>query len=72
MAHGRGGLVHDRVGGRAPALERQVEALELQGEPEQAGVEHAERRLEELLPGLVALEHGDAQRVGHLAGTIPA
>ena len=64
--------MHHAVVGGAAALEGQVEALELQRQAEQVGVEHAERRLEELLAGLVALEHGDAQCVGHGAATIPA
>ena len=48
-------------------LERQVVALELQLEPDHVGVEHAERLLEQLLPGLVALEDDDPQAVRHAA-----
>ena len=33
--------------------------------PMTSGVEHEEGLLEQLLPGLIALEHDDLQRVGH-------
>ena len=47
----------------APALlEREVEAVELDVEADDVGVEHAQRLLEQLLPGLVALQDGDRER----------
>ena len=52
-------LVDDRVAGRAPALEREVEAGQVDLEADHVGGEHAQRLLEQLLPGLVALEHDD-------------
>jgi hypothetical protein len=55
-----GGLVDDLVLGRAPCLERQVVARQLELEPDHVGRENAERLLEELLPGVVALEHDDS------------
>ena len=45
--------------------EREVVALELDREPDDVGIEHAQRLLEQLLAGLVALEDDDRQRVGH-------
>ena len=64
VAHRGGGLDHDLVGGRSPVLQREVEALELELEPEQAGIEDAQRLLEQLLAGLVALEDHDLDRSG--------
>ena len=49
-------------------LERQIEALELQGEPEERRVEHPQRLLEQLLTGLVALKDDDLDRLGHGGG----
>ena len=57
------GLVDDRVVGRAAVLEREVVALEVDLEADHVGREHAQRLLEQLLPGLVALEHDDRPRV---------
>ena len=42
--------------------------LELDGDPRHPFVEHTERLLEQLLTGLVALQHDDLQRLP--AGTI--
>ena len=39
--------------------------LELDGELGDAGVEHAERLLEQLLAGLVAVEDDDPERLRH-------
>ena len=69
-AHRRGGLVDDLVAGLAALLEREVVAVELEREPDDVGVEHAEGLLEQLLPGLVALEDGDRQRFGGHAGKV--
>ena len=52
-----GGLVDDPVVGLPPRLEREVVAGEVELEADHVGSEHAERFLEELLPGLVPLEH---------------
>src|SRR5207237_7271500 len=62
------GLVDDAVLGRAAALEREVEARELEPEPGDLGVEDAQRLLEQLLARLVPLEHHDRflrHRYGH-------
>ena len=58
----RGGLVDDGVLRRPPVLERQVEPGELELEPDHVGLQDAERLLEQLLAGLVALEHDDRVR----------
>ena len=60
-------LVHDAVGGRAPAGERQVEARQRELDPEDVRLQDADGRLEQLLPRLVALEDDDRARV-HDAG----
>ena len=70
LAHRPGGLGDDLVGRGAPALEREVEALELYLHAEERRIEQPERLLEELLSGLVALEDDDLDRVGHAARTI--
>ena len=49
----------------APVLQREVEALELDLEADHVRVEHPQRLLEQLLPGLVALEH-DYPQPDHL------
>ncbi len=64
-AHRRGRLGHAFVGGCAPALERQVVVLELDGRAADVGIEHADRLLEQLLAGLVAVEDDDSQRFRH-------
>jgi hypothetical protein len=46
-------------------LEREVVVLELELHPDHLGVEHSERLDEQLLPGLIALEHDDLRNVGH-------
>ena len=68
VAHRARRLVDDLVGGRAARLEREVVAHEVELHPEDVGIEDAERLLEQLLAGLVALEDDDPQRVGHRAG----
>ena len=65
LAHGLGGLGDDGVVGLAAVLEREVVVDELGLEPGDVGVEHADRLLEQLLPGLVALEDDDLEVVGH-------
>ena len=63
----RGCVIDDRVPRRPPRLQREVEARELQLEADHVRLEHSQRLLEQLLPGLVALEHDDSLRV-HGAG----
>ena len=65
------GLLHrgrrfgaDLVFGGAPLLQREVEAIELDLEAEDIRVEDGERRLEQLLTGLISLEDDDASRFG--------
>ena len=55
--HRLGGLGADRVLGPAPVLQREVEALQLDVDADHIRVEHPQCLLEQLLPGLVALEH---------------
>jgi hypothetical protein len=62
LAHGARGVVDDLVAGRAPLLEREVEALQLDVDADDARVEHPERLLEQLLAGFVALQDGDGER----------
>ena len=52
-------LVHDAVRGRAAVLEREVEARELELEPDHVRLQDAQRLLEQLLARLVALEDDD-------------
>ena len=54
-----GGLSHDVVPGRAPLLEGEVEPRQLELQAEHVGLQHPERRLEQFLTGLVALEDDD-------------
>ena len=64
--HGLRRLGHARVVGLPPALEGEVVALQGDVEPEELRVEHAQRLLEELLAGLVALEDDDLEGLlGH-------
>jgi hypothetical protein len=50
----------------ARRLSREVEALELERQFEQVGIEDAQRLLEQLLPGLVTLEDDDPDDgIGH-------
>ncbi len=65
LAHRRGRLVDDLVVGLAPVVEGEIVAVELELEAEDLGVEHPEGLLEQLLPGLVALEDRDRQRFRH-------
>src|SRR5919109_4960417 len=55
----RGGVVDDRVVGPSPRLEREVEARQIELEADHVRHEHPQRFLEELLAGLVTLEHDD-------------
>ncbi len=59
-------LVDDAVVGRPALREREVEAGEADLEPDHVGREHAQRLLEQLLPGLVAFE--DAIAVSSIGG----
>ena len=61
------GLVDDRVARRAAAREREVEARQRELEPDHVRLQHAQRLLEQLLAGLVALEYDDRVLV-HGAG----
>ena len=58
-------LVHDAVVGLAAPLEREIEARELELDPDHVGLEHAQALLQQLLPGLVALEDDDRVLVAH-------
>ena len=53
----------DLVLRRAPALEREVEARELELDADHVGREHAQGLLEQLLPGLVPFEDDDRRGV---------
>ena len=55
-------VVHDLVVGRAPLLEREIEALEPELEPDHVRLEHPQRLLEELLAGLVPFQDDDGLR----------
>ena len=63
--HRRGGVAHHRVRRSTSVLERQVEMLERDVEPEHLGVEHAQRLEQELLTGLVPVAHHDPSSPGH-------
>src|SRR5581483_12094863 len=65
-------LVDDRVLGRAPVLEREIEARELQFDADHVGRERPQGLLEELLPRLVALEDDDRVLVSHRLGSVEA
>jgi hypothetical protein len=55
----RRGLVHDLVPGCTAVLERQVEARQVDRDPDHVRREDPNRLLEQLLAGLVALEDDD-------------
>ena len=57
-----GGLVDDRVLRRAPRLEGEIEARQIQLDADHVRSDDPERLLEQFLAGLVAFEHHD--RVG--------
>ena len=59
LAHGGGSLADDLVGRRPPVPERQVEPEQLEVETEDAGIEHPQRLVEQLLPGLVTVADDD-------------
>ena len=59
LAHRRCGLVDDSVLRRATAFEREVEARKLELDPDHVRDEHTQGFFEQLLPGLVPLEHDD-------------
>ena len=65
LRHRGCGLRADIVVSPATALEREVEPLEVHLQADHAGSDHPQRLLEQLLPGLVALEHHYPQP-GHL------
>ena len=67
LADGARSLVHDPVVGLAAPFERQIEARELELDPDHVGPEHAEALLQELLPGLVPFEDDDRPLVAHRA-----
>ena len=67
LADCRRGLVHNSVVGLLAPLEREVEPRELELHADHVGLEHTEAVLQELLPGLVALEHDDRPLVAHRA-----
>ena len=57
--HGGGGLADDLVGRRSPVPEGEVEPDQVEVEPEDSGVQHPQRLVEQLLPGLVAIADDD-------------
>ena len=59
LADRAGRLVHDLVVGGAAVLEREVEAGERELETDHVRIEQAERRLQQLLAGLVTFEDDD-------------
>ena len=59
LAHRARRLQHHVVAGLAPPLQREVEALLLHLDPQHLRVEHPQRLLQQLLAGLVALQHDD-------------
>src|SRR3954465_5438175 len=65
LTHRAGGLVDAGVVRRAPVFEREVVALELDLALDHLRSEHPQRLLEQLLAGLVALQHDDRERVWH-------
>ena len=65
--HGGCGVADHPVGGGPPVLERQVEVHQLEIEPEDAGVEHPQRLVEELLAGLVAVADDESLHGRHAA-----
>ena len=71
LADRRGRLRDHGVLRRAAVLEREVEALQLELDADHVGRERAQRFVEQLLPGLVALEDGDGLG-GHSRGLFPA
>ena len=58
-------LVDDPVVGLAAPLEREIEARELELDPDHVRSKHAEALLQQLLAGLVALEDDDRLLVAH-------
>ena len=63
VADRAGRLVDDGVVGGAAILEREVEPGERDLEADHGRVEQAQRRLEQLLAGLVTLENDDRARI---------
>src|SRR4029077_11254584 len=61
LADGGRCFVDDAVLRGPAALQREVEADETELDADDVGLERAHRFLEQLLPGLVALEDGDGQ-----------
>ncbi len=59
LTHGLGRLVDDRVLRRSAIGEREVVAREVELGADDVRRNHAERFLEQLLPGLVSLQHDD-------------
>ena len=58
-AHGGRGLADNAVGRGPPVPQGEIEAQQLQIEPEHDGVQHTQRLFEQLLPGLVPVTHDD-------------
>ena len=57
-----GGLVDDLVLRLPSRLEREVVAVEGEREADDIGLEHPQRLVQELLPGLVPFEDGNRRR----------
>ncbi len=67
MAHdGLGGLEDGPVAGAAAVLEREVVALDLERQPGDVRVEDAQRLLQQLLAGLVALHDDQGPRLAQV------
>src|SRR5207247_834567 len=65
LADRRRRLVHDAVVGLAAPFEREVEAREVELDADHIELENAQALLQQLLPGLVALEDDDGPLVAH-------
>ena len=64
LRHGRRRLGADLVLRPPPVLEGEIEALEFDLQPDHLRIDHAQGLVEQLLPGLVALQH-DYPQTGH-------
>ena len=65
LAHGCGGVADDLVGRGPTVAERQVEARQLEIEPEYSGIEDPQCLVEQLLSGLVTVADDDLAAARH-------
>lgn len=65
VAYRSRGVLDHRVTRLAAVLQGQVEALDLKLQGKYVGAEHPQGLLQQLLPGLISVEHDDLQRVTH-------